>query len=76
MHLVGQLQAYINNMQMGYNSQTDLEAWCLVLVRIIMLPEFGESLFSFFIVYCIGQEGLYTSLKPEEALIYLYNGRE
>ena len=46
MHLVGQLQAYINNMQMSYNSQTDLEAWCLVLVRIIMLihsPEFGES---------------------------------
>ncbi len=24
---------------------------------------------------CVGQEGLYTSLKPEEALIYLYDGR-
>ncbi len=25
--------------------------------------------------YCVGQEGLHTSLKPEEALIYLYDGR-
>ncbi len=25
-------------------------------------------------VYCIGQEGLLTSLKPEEALICLYDG--
>ena len=24
---------------------------------------------------CLGQEGLHTSLKPEEALIYFYNGR-
>ncbi len=23
---------------------------------------------------CVGQEGLYTSLKPEETLIYLYDG--
>ncbi len=26
-------------------------------------------------LYCVGQEGLHTSLKPEEALIYLYDGR-
>ncbi len=26
-------------------------------------------------IYCVGQEGFYTSLKPEEALIYLYDGR-
>ncbi len=23
---------------------------------------------------CVGQEGVYTSLKPEETLIYLYDG--
>ncbi len=26
-------------------------------------------------VYCVGQEDLHTSLKPEKALIYLYDGR-
>ena len=26
-------------------------------------------------LHCLGQEGLYTSLKPEEGLIYLYDGR-
>ncbi len=26
-------------------------------------------------LYCVGREGLLTSLKPEEALIYLYDGR-
>ena len=26
-------------------------------------------------LHCLGQEGLHTSLKPEEALIYLYDGR-
>ncbi len=26
-------------------------------------------------LHCLGQEGLHTSLKPEEGLIYLYNGR-
>ncbi len=26
-------------------------------------------------LYCVGQEGLHTSLKPEEALTYLYGGR-
>ncbi len=25
-------------------------------------------------LYCVGQDGLGTSLKPEEVLIYLYNG--
>ncbi len=25
--------------------------------------------------HCLGQEGLHTSLKPEEGLIYLYDGR-
>ncbi len=25
--------------------------------------------------YCVGLEGLHTSLKPEEVLIYLYDGR-
>ncbi len=25
-------------------------------------------------IYCVGLEGLRTSLKPEEALIYLYDG--
>ncbi len=24
-----------------------------------------------YVLYCVGQEGLHTSLKPEEALIYL-----
>ncbi len=24
-------------------------------------------------IYCVGLEGLHTSLKPEEAFIYLYN---
>ncbi len=26
-------------------------------------------------LHCLGQEGLHTRLKPEEALIYLYDGR-
>ncbi len=26
-------------------------------------------------LHCLGQEGLHTSLKPEEGLIYLYDGR-
>ncbi len=25
--------------------------------------------------HCLGQEGLHTSLKPEEGVIYLYDGR-
>ncbi len=25
-------------------------------------------------IYCVDLEGLHTSLKPEEALIYLYDG--
>ncbi len=27
------------------------------------------------VAYALGQEDLHTSLKPEEALIYLYDGR-
>ncbi len=26
-------------------------------------------------LHCLGQEGLHTSLKPEEGLIYLYDDR-
>ncbi len=26
-------------------------------------------------LHCLGQEGFHTSVKPEEALIYLYDGR-
>ncbi len=33
------------------------------------------SMLSSLALYCVGWEGLQTSLKPEEAFIYLYDGR-
>ncbi len=27
-----------------------------------------------YVLCCVGQEGLHTSLNPEDALIYLYDG--
>ncbi len=37
------------------------------------MTEFCEAVA--YAIYCVGLEGLHTSLKPEEALIYLYDGR-
>ena len=44
---------------------------------LVYSPESGESPFSSFIslaLYCVVPEGFHTSLKPEEVLIYLYDG--
>ena len=35
------------------------------------MTEFCEAVA--YAIYCVGLEGLHTSLKPEEALIYLYS---
>ncbi len=45
------------------------------LLRIcsISMTEFCEAVA--YAIYCVGLEGLHTSLKPGEALIYLYDGR-
>ncbi len=37
------------------------------------MTEFCEAVA--YAIYCVGLEGLHTSLKPEEAVIYLYDGR-
>ncbi len=37
------------------------------------MTEFCEAVA--YAIYCVGLEGLHTSLKPGEALIYLYDGR-
>ncbi len=37
------------------------------------MTEFCEAVA--YAIYCVGLEGLHTSLKLEEALIYLYDGR-
>ncbi len=37
------------------------------------MTEFCEAVA--YAIYCVGLEGLHTSLKPAEALIYLYDGR-
>ncbi len=37
------------------------------------MTEFCEAVA--YAIYCVGLEGLHNSLKPEEAVIYLYDGR-
>ncbi len=46
---------------------------CSVILYYIYMTEFCEAVA--YAIYCVGLERLHTSLNPEEALVYLYDGR-
>ena len=44
----------------------------VILISMTKAVAYAAGSYAF---HCLGQEGFHNSLKPEEALIYLYDGR-